>query len=177
MPSGATPVAAGVMALLLTAGCGAMGGAQPLAGKLAGASTLVVEVDQARIDRRDQNSQLPFRRSPGGDTPTGEIAVSLVAVDLRFVRPESLPRHRVERHVVVDRVVGEVVEEAVNAALGPTSEKFTDYGLRVLLGSRHPERPPATRFVAFATTASCHTTELIARALTTPRPTGRIHFA
>jgi urocanate hydratase len=37
---------------LLTAGCGAMGGAQPLAGKLAGAATLVVEVDQARIDRR-----------------------------------------------------------------------------------------------------------------------------
>jgi urocanate hydratase len=38
--------------LLLTAGCGGMGGAQPLAGKLAAASTLVVEVDQARIDRR-----------------------------------------------------------------------------------------------------------------------------
>jgi urocanate hydratase len=38
--------------LLLTAGCGGMSGAQPLAGKLAGASTLVVEVDQARIDRR-----------------------------------------------------------------------------------------------------------------------------
>jgi len=38
--------------LLLTAGCGGMGGAQPLAGKLAGASTLVVEVDQMRIDRR-----------------------------------------------------------------------------------------------------------------------------
>ena len=38
--------------LLLTAGCGGMGGAQPLAGKLAGASALVVEVDQVRIDRR-----------------------------------------------------------------------------------------------------------------------------
>jgi urocanate hydratase len=38
--------------LLLSAGCGGMGGAQPLAGKLAGASTLVVEVDQVRIDRR-----------------------------------------------------------------------------------------------------------------------------
>jgi urocanate hydratase len=38
--------------LLLTAGCGGMGGAQPLAGKLAGASALVVEVDQKRIDRR-----------------------------------------------------------------------------------------------------------------------------
>jgi urocanate hydratase len=38
--------------LLLTAGCGGMSGAQPLAGKLAGGSTLVVEIDQARIDRR-----------------------------------------------------------------------------------------------------------------------------
>jgi urocanate hydratase len=38
--------------LLLTAGCGGMSGAQPLAGKLAGASTLVVEVDRSRIDRR-----------------------------------------------------------------------------------------------------------------------------
>jgi urocanate hydratase len=38
--------------LLLTSGCGGMSGAQPLAGKLAGASTLVIEVDEARIDRR-----------------------------------------------------------------------------------------------------------------------------
>jgi urocanate hydratase len=38
--------------LLLTSGCGGMSGAQPLAGKLAGASTLVIEVGQARIDRR-----------------------------------------------------------------------------------------------------------------------------
>jgi urocanate hydratase len=37
---------------LLTSGCGAMSGAQPLAGKLAGAATLVVEVDPARIERR-----------------------------------------------------------------------------------------------------------------------------
>jgi urocanate hydratase len=41
--------------LLLTSGCGGMSGAQPLAGKLAGASTLVVEVEQARIDRRIAN--------------------------------------------------------------------------------------------------------------------------
>ncbi len=38
--------------LLLTSGCGGMSGAQSLAGQLAGASTLVVEVDEARIDRR-----------------------------------------------------------------------------------------------------------------------------
>lgn len=38
--------------LLVTAGCGGMGGAQPLAGQLAGAATLVVEVDENRIRKR-----------------------------------------------------------------------------------------------------------------------------
>ena len=37
---------------VLTAGLGGMGGAQPLAGALAGAAILCVEVDPARIDRR-----------------------------------------------------------------------------------------------------------------------------
>lgn len=38
--------------MLVTAGCGGMSGAQPLAGQMAGAATLVVEVDRARIERR-----------------------------------------------------------------------------------------------------------------------------
>ena len=38
--------------LLVTGGCGGMGGAQPLAGFMAGAATLVVEVDPAKIRRR-----------------------------------------------------------------------------------------------------------------------------
>ena len=37
---------------VLSAGMGGMGGAQPLAGVLAGAAILVVEVDRSRIDRR-----------------------------------------------------------------------------------------------------------------------------
>ena len=37
---------------ILTGGMGGMGGAQPLAGTMAGASILCVEVDEARIDRR-----------------------------------------------------------------------------------------------------------------------------
>ena len=37
---------------VLTAGLGGMGGAQPLAGRMANATILCVEVDQARIDRR-----------------------------------------------------------------------------------------------------------------------------
>ena len=37
---------------LLTGGCGGMGGAQPLAGYLAGAATLVVDADAVKIERR-----------------------------------------------------------------------------------------------------------------------------
>jgi urocanate hydratase len=38
--------------LLVTGGCGGMGGAQPLAGFMAGAATLVIDVDAAKIQRR-----------------------------------------------------------------------------------------------------------------------------
>jgi urocanate hydratase len=37
---------------IVTGGCGGMGGAQPLAGQLAGAATLVVDIDEAKIRRR-----------------------------------------------------------------------------------------------------------------------------
>ena len=37
---------------VLTAGLGGMGGAQPLAGKMAGAAILTVEIDKTRIDKR-----------------------------------------------------------------------------------------------------------------------------
>lgn len=37
---------------ILTAGCGGMGGAQPLAGKMAGAAILVVDADPRRVERR-----------------------------------------------------------------------------------------------------------------------------
>jgi urocanate hydratase len=43
---------------ILTAGLGGMGGAQPLAGTLAGAAILCVEVDPARIERRLQTRYL-----------------------------------------------------------------------------------------------------------------------
>jgi urocanate hydratase len=43
---------------ILTAGLGGMGGAQPLAGSLAGAAILCVEVDPARIERRIQTRYL-----------------------------------------------------------------------------------------------------------------------
>lgn len=43
---------------ILTAGCGGMGGAQPLAGKLAGASLIVADADPAKLDRRIREGYL-----------------------------------------------------------------------------------------------------------------------
>jgi urocanate hydratase len=45
---------------VLTAGLGGMGGAQPLAARMAGATTLVVEVDPARIARRLRAGYLEY---------------------------------------------------------------------------------------------------------------------
>jgi urocanate hydratase len=46
---------------ILTAGLGGMGGAQPLAGRLAGAAILVIEADPLRIDRRIADNYLQHR--------------------------------------------------------------------------------------------------------------------
>jgi urocanate hydratase len=46
---------------VLTAGLGGMGGAQPLAGRLAGAAILVVEADPTRIERRIEDRYLQHR--------------------------------------------------------------------------------------------------------------------
>jgi urocanate hydratase len=70
--------------LLLTAGCGGMSGAQPLAGKLAGASTLVVEIDPVRIDRRIATGYCDRRT----DNVDEAIAAWLEARDAR--RPLAL---------------------------------------------------------------------------------------
>jgi urocanate hydratase len=48
---------------VLTAGLGGMGGAQPLAAKLAGAACLVIEVDEARLERRIREKYLDERAS------------------------------------------------------------------------------------------------------------------
>ncbi|HMN82109.1 MAG TPA: urocanate hydratase [Burkholderiaceae bacterium] len=44
--------------IILTAGCGGMGGAQPLAGKMAGAATLIVDVDPESLQRRVRTGYL-----------------------------------------------------------------------------------------------------------------------
>src|SRR6476469_7216654 len=49
--------------LVLTAGLGGMGGAQPLAATMHGAATLIVEVDEKRIDKRLETKYLDRKTS------------------------------------------------------------------------------------------------------------------
>ena len=91
--------------LLLTSGCGGMSGAQPLAGKLAGASTLVVEVDEERIERRiatgycdrktaDLNEALRLwieardKREPLALALCGNAAAVLPEIERRGITPD-----------------------------------------------------------------------------------------
>ncbi|HVJ64429.1 MAG TPA: urocanate hydratase [Bdellovibrionota bacterium] len=52
---------------VVSGGLGGMGGAQPLAAKLAGASCLMIEVDETRIDRRIQEAYLDVKASSLGE--------------------------------------------------------------------------------------------------------------
>ncbi|MDX6537764.1 MAG: urocanate hydratase, partial [Gaiellales bacterium] len=65
--------------LVVTAGLGGMGGAQPLAGVLAGAAILVVEADPDRIDRRLREGYLQHR----SDDLEGALELVLAARDRR----------------------------------------------------------------------------------------------
>jgi urocanate hydratase len=53
--------------LILTAGLGGMGGSQPLAGRLAKAITLCVEIDEKRIDRRLADGYLDCKATSLGE--------------------------------------------------------------------------------------------------------------
>ena len=69
---------------ILTAGLGGMGGAQPLAGVMAGAAILVVEVDGARIDKRLANGYLQHRAD------TLDEALALIHTAVAAKQPVSV---------------------------------------------------------------------------------------
>jgi urocanate hydratase len=69
---------------ILTAGLGGMGGAQPLAATMAGASILCVEVDQRSIDRRLETRYLDRQ------APTLDEALALVRASAEGGRPLSV---------------------------------------------------------------------------------------
>jgi urocanate hydratase len=101
---------------VLTGGCGGMGGAQPLAGYMAGAATLVVEADAAKIQRRidtgycqhiahdlDSALKIVFAAKEAGEP----VSVGLVG-NCADVLPELLRRNLVP-DVVTDQTSTEPV--------------------------------------------------------------------
>ena len=69
---------------VLTAGLGGMGGAQPLAGVMAGAAILVVEVDQSQIDKRLGRGYLQRK------TDSLDEALKVIRVGLKTRQPVSV---------------------------------------------------------------------------------------
>jgi urocanate hydratase len=109
---------------LVTGGCGGMGGAQPLAGLMAGAATLVVEADPAKIRRRIDTGYCQHMATRLDDAlklvdaarSAGEpISVGLVG-NCADVLPELLKRNLVP-DVVTDQTSTELVGGYIPASL------------------------------------------------------------
>jgi urocanate hydratase len=109
---------------LLTGGCGGMGGAQPLAGQMAGAATLVVEADAAKIQRRidtgycqhmarsvDDALKLVLAAKSAGEA----ISVGLVG-NCADVLPELLKRNLVP-DIVTDQTSTEPIGGYIPASI------------------------------------------------------------
>ncbi len=96
--------------LALTAGCGGMGGAQPLAVTMNGGACLIVDVDRSRLDRRvrdryldtvaDELDEAVATRSP--PSATGRALSVGVVGNAAIVFPELL-RRGITIDIVTDR--------------------------------------------------------------------------
>ncbi len=95
---------------ILTGGCGGMGGAQPMAGKLAGASILVAEVNEERLRRRQDSGYLDeyttdlsvaidrwLATARGGETGSVGVVANVVEV------METLLARRMTPDIVTDQ--------------------------------------------------------------------------
>ena len=90
--------------LVVTAGLGGMGGAQPLAATMNGAAALVVEVDKARIERRLATRYL--------DEATSSL-------DEALQRVADWKRNKVARSIGLEANAADVVPELVRRGLTP----------------------------------------------------------
>jgi urocanate hydratase len=90
--------------VVVTAGLGGMGGAQPLAATLNGAAALIVEVDRQRIERRLQTKYL--------DEATDTL-------DAALTRIETWRRERVARSIAVEGNAADVLPELVRRGFTP----------------------------------------------------------
>lgn len=92
---------------ILTAGLGGMGGAQPLAGFMANAATLVVEVDEERIDKRMKIGYLQKKATNLDDALTmireAQVNRQAISVGLLGNAADIYPK-LLERNIVPDIV-------------------------------------------------------------------------
>jgi len=109
---------------VVTGGCGGMGGAQPLAGYMAGAATLVVEADAAKIQRRIDTGYCQHLSTSLDDalalvdaarTKGEAVSVGLVG-NCADVLPELLRRNLVP-DIVTDQTSTELIGGYVPASL------------------------------------------------------------
>ncbi|MBA2933545.1 urocanate hydratase [Sphingomonas sp. CGMCC 1.13654] len=103
--------------LIVTGGCGGMSGAQPLAGQLAGAATLVVDVDEARIRRRVASGYCQ-RLTESLDEALGWCAEALALREGRSVglvgNIADVLAELIHREVTPDIVTDQTIADPVN---------------------------------------------------------------
>jgi len=135
---------------ILTAGLGGMGGAQPLAATMAGASMLAIECDPSRIDKRLQSGYLDTRVDSLDDAMAAiDAAVEnrqAVSVGLLGNVAEILPE-MLERGIRPDAVTDQTsAHDPANGYLpvGWSLEKWND------LRNRDPEAVAAAAFESMA---------------------------
>jgi len=99
--------------LILTAGLGGMGGAQPLAGTLAGAVILCIEMDPARIEKRIANGYLQCR----AETLDEALAMAQAAMAERRALSIGLAGNAAEIYpaIVALGIVPDVVTDQTSA--------------------------------------------------------------
>src|SRR4029079_18288685 len=90
--------------VLVTAGLGGMGGAQPLAATMNGAAALVIDVDRERIDRRIATHYLDQRAT---------------SLDDALARVDAWRRDRVARSVGLEANAADVLPELVRRGFTP----------------------------------------------------------
>jgi len=90
--------------VVVTAGLGGMGGAQPLAATMNGAAALIVEVDRARIERRLETQYV--------DEATPDL-------DQALIRIETWRRDGVARSIAVEGNAADVLPELVRRGMTP----------------------------------------------------------
>ncbi|VTU15339.1 urocanate hydratase [Variovorax sp. RA8] len=112
--------------IILTAGAGGMGGAQPLAGKMAGAATLVVDVDPVSLERRlntgyldviatSVDDALARIRTLAAEREGGSVGIVGNAADVF----EALHRKELRPDIVTDQCMVDPYRGYVPSGLSP----------------------------------------------------------